>query len=59
MNRGVAAKVRLAQMASTEEEEDGVVCGHLTLGPSFAVGDNSSVRTASSNRLKQQTFSKV
>ena len=47
------------QGVTTEEEEDGVVCGHLTLGPSFAVGDNSSVRTASSNRLKQQTFSKV
>jgi hypothetical protein len=47
------------QGVSAEEEEGGVVCGHLTLGPSFAVGDTTSVRTASSNRLKQQTFSKI
>ncbi len=45
---------------TAEEEEGGVVCGHLTLGPSFTVGDNNtSVRTASCNRLKQQTFSRV
>lgn len=40
--------------------EDGVVCGSLTLGPSFSNKDvESSERTVSSNILKQQAFSKV
>ena len=47
-----------------EPGEDGVVCGSLTLGPSFSRTDKASEssasdRTTSSNILKQQTFSKI
>eukprot|EP00092_Neocalanus_flemingeri_P010000 GFUD01010780.1.p1 GENE.GFUD01010780.1~~GFUD01010780.1.p1 ORF type:complete len:461 (+),score=161.20 GFUD01010780.1:237-1619(+) len=46
------------QGVRAEPQEDGVVCGSLTLGPSFG-RDCASVRMVSSNILKQQTFSKV
>ena len=44
-----------------EPQEDGVVCGSLTLGPSFNKDKEatSNDRTAVSNILKQQAFSKV
>ena len=44
-----------------EPGEDGVVCGSLTLGPSFRAEEKteSSDRTTSSNILKQQAFSKI
>jgi len=42
-----------------EQGEDGVVCGSLTLGPSFAVREASEPRTLTNNILKKQTFSKV
>ena len=47
-----------------EPGEDGVVCGSLTLGPSFSNQDKNngttgSDRTMSSNILKQQAFSKI
>lgn len=47
-----------------EPGEDGVVCGSLTLGPSFSSqekknGTAHSDRTVSSNILKQQAFSKI
>ena len=47
-----------------EPGEDGVVCGSLTLGPSFSNQDKNngtthSDRTVSSNILKQQAFSKI
>jgi len=48
------------QGVRSEPMEDGVVCGSLTLGPSFgSTRDSSDIRTVSSNILKQQTFSKV
>jgi len=48
------------QGVRSEPMEDGVVCGSLTLGPSFGASrDSSDIRTVSSNILKQQTFSKV
>lgn len=51
------------QGVRAEPMEDGVVCGSLTLGPSFGAtkicASSASVRAASSNILKQQTFSKV
>jgi len=48
------------QGVRSEPMEDGVVCGSLTLGPSFGSSrDSSDIRTVSSNILKQQTFSKV
>ena len=50
------------QGVRAEPQEDGVVCGQLTLGPSFAGSqdrDDTSDRTVSSNILKQQAFSKV
>jgi len=48
------------QGVRSEPMEDGVVCGSLTLGPSFgAPRDSPSIRAVSSNILKQQTFSKV
>ena len=44
-----------------EPQEDGVVCGSLTLGPSFNKDKEATTndRTAVSNILKQQAFSKV
>ena len=52
------------QGVRAEPQEDGVVCGSLTLGPSFVNKDldrdrGESDRTVSSNILKQQAFSKV
>ena len=48
------------QGVRSEPMEDGVVCGSLTLGPSFGSSrDSSGIRAVSSNILKQQTFSKV
>ena len=53
------------QGVRAEPQEDGVVCGSLTLGPSFVNKDldresgAQSDRTVSSNILKQQAFSKV
>jgi hypothetical protein len=48
------------QGVRAEPQEDGVVCGSLTLAPSFGTSrDCSSIRTVSSNILKQQTYSKV
>ena len=44
---------------SSPVPQDGVVCGSLTLGPSFAVREASEPRTLSNNILKKQTFSKV
>lgn len=47
------------QGVKAEPGEDGVVCGSLTLGPSFAVREASEPRTLTNNILKKQTFSKV
>ena len=52
------------QGVRAEPGEDGVVCGSLTLGPSFSSQDKNngtthSDRTVSSNILKQQAFSKI
>ena len=49
------------QGVRAEPQEDGVVCGSLTLGPSFVNKDldRESDRTLSNNILKQQAFSKV
>ena len=42
----------------SEEVEGGIVCGSLTLGPAFNLGEDSR-RAAASNTLKNQTFSKI
>lgn len=49
------------QGVRSEEGEGGIVCGSLTLGPAYTVNGSSptSTRAASSNRLKNQTFSKI
>ena len=55
------------QGVRADPQEDGVVCGSLTLGPSFTSSqaqqqdtDTAATdRTVSSNILKQQAFSKV
>jgi len=48
------------QGVRSEPMEDGVVCGSLTLGPSFSCPqDSNGIRTVSNNILKQQAFSKV
>ena len=47
------------QKVRSEEGEGGIVCGSLTLGPAYNLKDNMSTRAVSSNRLKNQTFSKV
>ena len=57
----------LVQGVRADPKEDGVVCGSLTLGPSFTSSqaqqqdtDTAATdRTVSSNILKQQAFSKV
>ena len=47
------------QGVKSEKSEGGIVCGSLTLGPTYDVKDNTSMRAVSVNRLKRQTFSKV
>ena len=47
------------QKVKSEEGEGGIVCGSLTLGPAYNLKDNMSTRAVLSNRLKNQTFSKV
>ena len=60
---GLMPKWVTVQGVRAEPQEDGVVCGSLTLGPSFVNKDldirGDSDRTLSSNILKQQAFSKV
>ena len=47
------------QGVQLEEEEGGIVCGSLTLGPTCNIKENNSSEAAAHNRLKHQTFSKV
>jgi len=47
------------QGVRSEEGEGGIVCGSLTLGPSYNPKESQSSRVNEYNRLKHQTFSKV
>jgi len=42
----------------TDADEDGVICGSLTLTPSSTVNNEETMRDVSSNQLKAQAFNK-